>query len=551
MELGIVVVALLACGLGIAAVVQKARRSAAERALAQLHAQQAGLQEELARVQAWNQHLSRYQVIADIDGEAVAMRTALAAEVHGTRAALAAELNATREKFAAEAKAAAAAAQAELNGARSSAATQVQAAQQQAQQILAEATGRAEEIGSEALDAKRNVETYRREAQSLKNVIDGYGDAYLVPAHSILDDLAEAFSFAEAGERLKAARAKTRAMIKAGSAATCDYVETNRRETAIAFVIDAFNGKVDSILSTVKTDNVGTLRQKINDAFALVNLNGRAFRDARILDDYRNARLEELRWAAAANELKEQEREEQRRLREQIREEEKARRDYERAMKDAAKEEDAIRKAMERVMKDVDKATEAQRAQYEAQLLELSAKLKAAEEKNQRALSMAQQTRSGHVYVISNVGSFGENVLKIGLTRRLEPADRIRELGDASVPFEFDVHAMIPSEDAPTLERTLHRHFLAAQINKVNPRKEFFRVSLKSVREELEKLGMQVSWTMAAAAEEYRESLAIEAAIRDNPASYEAWVNRQLVLDPVVMDAEEGDAELNPIPMAS
>lgn len=168
---------------------------------------------------------------------------------------------------------------------------------------------------------------------------------------------------------------------------------------------------------------------------------------------------------------------------------------------------------------------------------------------------MAQQTKTGHVYVISNVGSFGEDVFKIGLTRRLEPADRIRELGDASVPFEFDVHAMILSDDAPALERALHRHFLASQVNKVNPRKEFFRVPLSFVREEIEKLGISASWTMTAQAAEYRESLAIEKAIRENPASYQAWVNKQLVIDPVVFDEVEDmsgtPAPVRPVAVAS
>ena len=77
---------------------------------------------------------------------------------------------------------------------------------------------------------------------------------------------------------------------------------------------------------------------------------------------------------------------------------------------------------------------------------------KEAQEKKERALSMAQQTKRGHVYVISNIGSFGENVYKIGMTRRLEPTDRVKELGDASVPFQFDIHAMIYSDEAPTLE---------------------------------------------------------------------------------------------------
>lgn len=97
---------------------------------------------------------------------------------------------------------------------------------------------------------------------------------------------------------------------------------------------------------------------------------------------------------------------------------------------------------------------------------------------------MAQQTRTGHVYVISNIGSFGEHVFKIGMTRRLEPKDRVRELGDASVPFEFDIHAMIFSDDAPTLKRALHRHFLKQQVNKVNPRKGILqsRSAVHSVR---------------------------------------------------------------------
>ena len=186
-----------------------------------------------------------------------------------------------------------------------------------------------------------------------------------------------------------------------------------------------------------------------------------------------------------------------------------------------------------------DRASDAQRAKYEAQLAELAQKLQAAEEKNQRALSMAQQTKRGHVYVISNIGSFGEDVFKIGLTRRLEPLDRVRELGDASVPFEFDVHAMIQSDDAPALEHSLHRHFMASQMNKVNPRKEFFRVNVKSVREEIEKLGIQAAWTMKAAAAHYRESLAIDKAIRENPASYQAWVNKQLVLEATVPEELE------------
>jgi hypothetical protein len=253
--------------------------------------------------------------------------------------------------------------------------------------------------------------------------------------------------------------------------------------------------------------------------------------------------LEELRWAAVAQELKLQEREEQRRIKEQIREEEKARREYERAIRDAAKEEELLRKAMAKAEEQLAKAGDAQRAKYEAQLAELGTRLQAAEERNQRALSMAQQTRRGHVYVISNLGSFGEDVFKIGLTRRLDPHERIRELGDSSVPFEFDVHALLFSDDAPALEHRLHRHFVLAQVNKVNYRKEFFRTDLTHIRREIEQLGLTAQWTMTAAAREYRETQAIEAAIRDNPAAREAWMKRQLLLEPVDDPFASEDAE--------
>ena len=124
-----------------------------------------------------------------------------------------------------------------------------------------------------------------------------------------------------------------------------------------------------------------------------------------------------------------------------------------------------------------------------------------------RAESMAQKTRSGYVYIISNIGSFGEDVYKIGMTRRLEPMDRVKELGDASVPFSFDVHAMIYSEDAPALEKELHNKFNEKRINKVNLRKEFFNVKLSEIEEAVKnKIGTSIKFTKLAEAVEYRQS---------------------------------------------
>lgn len=397
----------------------------------------------------------------------------------------------------------------------------------QAATIVQAAEKRAQEIAGDAYEAKQKAALYQGTIQAMKNVIEGYGDRYIVPERSLLDDLAEEFGHTEAGSELKKARERSSYMVRNRTAAISEYGDTDRGSTVVRFVLDAFNGKVDSILSRVRHNNVGTLAQEIRDAANIVNFNGWAFGNARVNSEYLASRLEELRWAATAQQLKFEEREEQRHIKEQLREEEKARREYERAIREAAREQELIRKAMERAQQDMERATTEQKARYERLLEELTLKLQKAEERSQRALSMAEQTKRGHVYVISNVGSFGEHVYKIGLTRRLEPLDRIYELGDSSVPFGFDVHALIFSDDAPALEARLHKHFALMQVNKANCRKEFFRIDLRQFREEIDKLDLPVKWTMASEAREYRESLAIEKEVARDPEKRDAWMRRQ------------------------
>ena len=395
-------------------------------------------------------------------------------------------------------------------------------------ELIAGAEAKARSIAGEAYDIAQKADYYRQVASAMKNIIQGYGNSYLKPTESLLDSLANEFGFDDAGRELILARNISQKMITEGLAATCDYVESYRRKTAIEFILDAFNGKVDSILSRLKKDNYGILEQKIRDAYATVNYLGQAFRNARITEEYLSARLIELKWGVAVMALKEKAKEEQRRIKEQMREEERARREYERAIKDAAKDEETLRKAMEKARSEIAKANDLQKAKYEAKLLELEQKLQEAEARSQRAMSMAQQTRSGHVYIISNIGSFGEDVYKIGMTRRLEPLDRVRELGDASVPFPFDVHAMIFSDDAPTLESELHRLFARNQLNKVNPRKEFFRVNISDIKNVIDKKNKNVSWTLTAQAAQYRESLAIEASWGNDKEAESMWEKTQI-----------------------
>jgi hypothetical protein len=414
-----------------------------------------------------------------------------------------------------------------------------------AQDIRHQAEQRAREIAGEAFEARGKAEEYRTMARALKNRIEGYEGVYLVPPSHVLDELAAEFGYSNAGQKLRLARDRTRLMRENGTAATCGYPDGWKKDHALKFVLNTFDGKVDTILSLVRPGNQGKLTQEIKDAFALVNKDGEVYKDARIEKEYLDSRLEEVRWATAVQNLKEKAREEQRAIREQMREEERARKEIERAIKQAAREEELVNQAIARIRQQFEQASEAEKAKLEAQLQELNVKLVEAEEKGKKALSMAQQTKRGNVYIISNVGSFGEGVYKIGLTRRLDPTERIRELGSASVPFPFDVHAMLPAEDAPALENALHKKFVERQMNKINKRKEFFRVSTLEIRQVIEGLGIAATWTMEAEASQYKQTLALEQVMKSDMEIRQKWLEEQATTD--VEDDEEVGQELDEV----
>ncbi|WP_407536855.1 GIY-YIG nuclease family protein (plasmid) [Cetobacterium somerae] len=151
--------------------------------------------------------------------------------------------------------------------------------------------------------------------------------------------------------------------------------------------------------------------------------------------------------------------------------------------------------------------SEEERAKFALRIEELERQLEEAHKNKEKAISQAQLTKSGHVYIISNIGSFGENVYKIGMTRRLDPLDRVKELGDASVPFPFDVHAMIYSEDAPGLENKIHKEFNNKSTNLVNLRKEFFNITLEEVENFVKENYGEFKLTKIAVADQYRQTL--------------------------------------------
>jgi hypothetical protein len=283
------------------------------------------------------------------------------------------------------------------------------------------------------------------------------------------------------------------------------------QKKTIKLMLRAFNGETDSFIARVNYRNVDAMEKRVRTAFDAINEITQKYDFCEVNTRYLDLRLQELQLVYEWEEAKQREKEEQAKIREQIREEEKAAREAEKAKQQADKEEAKYLELLQKAEKEVQQASEKDKASLNAKILELQERIAEIEEKK-RAISQAMLTKTGHVYIISNVGSFGENVYKIGMTRRLEPMDRVKELGDASVPFPFDVHAMIRTSDAPGLERALHKHFDMRRLNLENDRKEFFHVSIDEINQELEQLKIELGidselrLTLLAEAKEFRMS---------------------------------------------
>lgn len=307
-------------------------------------------------------------------------------------------------------------------------------------------------------------------------------------------------------------------LIKAGNACICNTqwsVGNSRKQGEIMtrryinLTLRAFNGECDSLISKVRWNNVQRFEKRIKKAFNSINKLGQS-NNTFIRDEYLNLKLDELHLVYELAHKRYQEKEEARAIREEQREEERAQREFEKARKDAEMEERRFQKALERARKDLGLVSGEKLEELNSQIAQLEQNLKVAHEAKERAISRAQETKSGHVYIISNIGSFGENIYKIGMTRRLEPMDRVKELGDASVPFTFDSHAMIYSENAPELENLLHREFDDRRINKVNYRKEYFQVSLDEIEKIIrDKYDQEVEFIKVSEAQQYRETKSI------------------------------------------
>jgi len=277
---------------------------------------------------------------------------------------------------------------------------------------------------------------------------------------------------------------------------------------AVRLTLRAFNGECDSIISKVKWNNYRSCANRIEKSrIAIDKMN--LTNTLEISDKYFQRKLKELRAVYEYNEKQHEEKEERRERLKKEREEKKVLIEAEKSKKEAEKEKKLAEEALEKVKKELGLATGKDLDNKNEQIALLEQQLKEAIEKGERAKSRAEFTKQGHVYVISNIGSFGEGIYKIGLTRRLEPLDRVRELGDASVPFLFDLHAMIFSEDAPALERKLHEIFNENRLNKVNTRKEFFKATLDEIEKEVKNIEPDSEFIKTVESREFKETMAL------------------------------------------
>jgi len=283
----------------------------------------------------------------------------------------------------------------------------------------------------------------------------------------------------------------------------------------IKMAIRAFNVECDEAISKVKFNNVESMEKKIRKAYDTIN-NINRYNRVTISKEYLDLKLEELYLAYEYEQKKREEQEEQRLIKERMREEKRVQEEIERMKKKIEKEEQHFNQAIEELNNRLALAKDEERAELEKKIKELEEKLAEVEKAKKDVEYREQNTRAGYVYIISNIGSFGEDVYKIGMTRRLEPMDRVKELGDASVPFPFDVHAMIFSEDAPRLEKDLHDAFHHRRVNLVNERKEFFNVTLAEIERVVkERHNKTVEFTKLAEAEEYRKTLAMKKQMKE------------------------------------
>ncbi len=278
----------------------------------------------------------------------------------------------------------------------------------------------------------------------------------------------------------------------------------------IKLLLRSFNNECDYCVANVKSNNIENHEKQIEKSFETINKLG-TMMQIRIMPQYKKLKYDELYLAYEYQQKKQEEKEEQKRIREELREQAKLEKEIKEARDKIDKERKHFKKAISDIEIKIKDANEDERKNLLEKLEELKGEMAELDKEESLIDYREKNAKAGYVYIISNIGAFGEGVYKIGMTRRLEPMDRVDELGDASVPFSFDVHALIFSDNAPELENKLHQHFNKNRINKINNRKEFFKADIKEIEKVVkENYDKVLDMVIVPPAEQYRESMKIE-----------------------------------------
>ncbi|MBF4162226.1 DUF4041 domain-containing protein [Nocardioides acrostichi] len=367
-----------------------------------------------------------------------------------------------------------------------------------------------EERRTELATVHREIATARAELDLLRSQVVETDDVYMLQAAGIYEFAHPLESSVAHKDRLKTLKERYKSLTRAQRAvsATTNWTINGSVQQGAKMVKDtsklmlrAYNAEADNCVRVVRPHSLETNVQRLERARDAIAKLG-AIMSIRITDEYHRLRVEEVRLTADYHAKVAEEREAQREAREREREDQRAQQEYERERERLHRERAQVERAL-----DVALSGTADQAAVE----QLRQRLAAVDDELEEAAVRAANSRLGFVYVISNIGAFGEKIVKIGMTRRREPMDRVRELGDASVPFLFDVHALIFSEDALGLEARLHAAFAHRRVNRVNLRREFFYVTPSEVRAELTKLKNEhlLDFTDTPLADEWRRSVAM------------------------------------------
>lgn len=373
--------------------------------------------------------------------------------------------------------------------------------------------------------ARKDLEELSRKSDEKKSQLDNLklqiietDEEVLVQSYGLYRPRYDFMNADEYRSKLLEIRAQQKEMIKNKTAATgsTNWTVNNSAAQGRKMVSDmqklllrAFNAECDDVVEHVRYSNLPSSEKRITNSKDAISKLG-SMMGITISPAFYQLKIDELYLAFEYQQKKQQEKEELKEARARLREEAKLAKEIEEERKKLEKEQKHYQNALSKIEAQLSSASDEERDEIEKKRQELLLQLEKIDQSFKDVDYREANQRAGYVYIISNIGAFGENVYKIGMTRRLDPMDRIDELGDASVPFDFDVHAMIFSDDAPRLEAALHNAFADKKLNFVNQRREFFHVSLEEIKSVVrENFDKTVEFIDFPAAEQYRQSLEI------------------------------------------